>query len=170
MNEFELNKRLSGNLRPNAAYERSKVKGSPIPKAPNTIKNLPNWSNLVPIAYVPDSDPELALAVEEANRRFGEFVKAFEDRQPDETFAIKAAFQDDFGKEFMWLSVSKLENDEIYGHLDNQPSCVKSVKCGQPVKVLRQDINDWLYMRDNQMYGGFTVKVLDAKRRRKSDR
>ena len=170
MDKPELNTRASGNRRPSAAFERRKVKAAAMPdKQPPPIPAKPYRlpAVAVPIRYANDDDPTLVAAVAQANQRFGEFLEALADRKPDETFAVKAPFRDDFGKEYMWLTVSRVDDDTIYGQLGNDPSCVKSVKRGQPVKVPRKTLNDWLYTRGDQMHGGFTVAVSDQKGNRR---
>lgn len=171
MDKPELNTRASGNRRPSAAFQRRKVKGAAMPDkqpVPDTRPaRLPAVA--VPTSPANEDDPQLVAAVAQANQRFGEFLEALADRKPDETFAVKVPFRDDFGKEYMWLTVSRVDDDTIYGQLGNEPSCVKSVKRGQPVKVPRKSLNDWLYTRGDEMHGAFTVAVSDPKAKRKSD-
>lgn len=165
MDKPELNTRASGNRRPSAAFQRRKVKGVAMPDQHPPADTRPNRlpAFAVPIRYANDEDPQLAAAVAQANQRFGEFLEALADRKPEETFAVKVPFRDDFGKEYMWLTVSRVDGDTIYGQLGNDPQCVKSVKRGQPVKVARKTLNDWLYTRGDQTHGGFTVAVSDQK-------
>ena len=82
----------------------------------------------VPIANVSDDDPQLRAAVAEANSRFDEFLMALADRAPADTFAVKAPFTDDFGREYMWVAVSDVDGSHIYGRLDNDPATVRTVK------------------------------------------
>ncbi|MFO0851918.1 MAG: DUF2314 domain-containing protein [Gemmataceae bacterium] len=115
----------------------------------------------VPIAGVADGDPRMSAAVAEANRRFGEFLAALSAREPGETFAVKVPFADPNGREFMWVSVAAVDDAYIFGRLDNEPAFVKTVAAGEPVRVPRAELNDWLYVRDGHLYGGFTLRLLD---------
>jgi len=171
MDKPELNSRASGNRRPSAAFQRRKVKAAAMPDKQPPPDTRPNRlpAIAVPSRYANDDDPQLVAAVAQANQRFDEFLEALADRKPDDTFAVKAPFRDDFGKEYMWLTVSRVDDDTIYGQLGNDPACVKSVKRGQPVKVPRKMLNDWLYTRGDQMHGGFTVAVSDQKPKRRPD-
>ena len=42
---------------------------------------------------------------------------------------------------------------------------MRGLKDGDPVEVRLADLNDWMYIRGEEMVGGFTVKVLDRKQR-----
>jgi uncharacterized protein YegJ (DUF2314 family) len=117
----------------------------------------------VPVLSVSDDDAAMTPAVEQARRSWPEFVTAFETRDDNQTFAIKAAFHDGDAGEFMWLSVTAIENDVILGQLDNEPVFVKNVKCGDRVRVTLEQLNDWVYLTKDGTRGAFTVDVLSRK-------
>jgi uncharacterized protein YegJ (DUF2314 family) len=144
------NKRTAGNTRANARAERNRAKragGLPPPA----------------VAVVPDDDPKLAAAAAEANRRFGEFLTAFQQRKPGDTFAVKVPFSDDYGREFMWVRVAAVDDSFIVGRLDNRPAYVQAVRAGQKVRVPRTGLNDWLIVRGGELLGGFTLKVVQER-------
>jgi uncharacterized protein YegJ (DUF2314 family) len=115
-----------------------------------------------PVIQIDGDDPRMMAAVEEANRRWPEFVAAFQQRKsPDEIYAIKACFAEGDEAEFMWVSVQKLDGDSIVGRLENSPASIKSVREGDIVRVQRADLNDWLYGNNGQSVGGFTMKVME---------
>lgn len=144
----ERNKRTAGYLRPNARAERRRAKAAGmLPQQPG-------------VALIPDDDPRLLAASAEANRRFSEFLSALEHRKPGDTFAVKVPFTDDYGREFMWVSVSIVSETHIIGRLDNQPAYVRAVKAGQRVRVPRKGLNDWLFVCGGEMHGGFTLNVV----------
>jgi uncharacterized protein YegJ (DUF2314 family) len=113
-----------------------------------------------PVLAAPDDDPRLAAAVEEARRRWPEFVAAFAGRQAGQTFAVKAAVREGEALEFMWLTVDGLDGDEIRGRLDNDPVGLKQVRRGDQLAVDRADLNDWLFTDDAGLHGAFTVRPL----------
>lgn len=116
-----------------------------------------------PTVSVPDDDPQLTAAVSEANRRFDEFLHAFADRGTADRFAVKARFMDDYGREYMWLTVTAVDGSHIYGQLDNDPATVRAIRRGQSVRVPRAGLNDWLFTKGEQRVGGFTVSVLERR-------
>jgi len=113
-----------------------------------------------PVVPVSGDDPRLKAAVSQARRSWPDFVTAFEERQPEQHFAVKARIGDDESFEFMWLTVTGLEHGFIYGRLDNDPIELTSIRCGDRVRVPLKDLNDWLYTHGEQMTGGFTIEVL----------
>lgn len=115
------------------------------------------------LVSIPDDDPQLTAAVTEANRRFDEFLTAFAHRTDADKFAVKARFMDDYGREYMWLTVTAVDGLHIYGQLDNDPATVRAIRRGQPVRVPRNGLNDWLFTQGAERVGGFTVKVLERR-------
>lgn len=116
---------------------------------------------LAPVIGVESSDPRMVAAVEEARRRWPEFAAAFAASQdPDPPFAIKAEFREGDKAEFMWVSVKRIEGETIYGILDNTPDELKTFKEGQEVVITLDRLNDWVYARDKEPFGGFTIKAI----------
>lgn len=116
-----------------------------------------------PIIQVEGTDPRMVAAVEEANRRWPEFVAALATRKcPEDIFAVKARFSEGEEEEFMWVSVDKIDGEKILGRLGNSPAMIKSLREGDYVTVSRENLNDWLYgYTDGQPVGGFTMKVME---------
>ena len=116
-----------------------------------------------PIIEVSDSDPRMKAAVKEAKQRWPEFVEAFEKRSPsdEEKFIIKAEFIEGEMSEFMWVSVSELEEEIIHGRLMNDPHELMDVHRGAKVEIPVKDLNDWIFPgADDVPVGGFTLAVL----------
>jgi uncharacterized protein YegJ (DUF2314 family) len=115
---------------------------------------------LAPVIGVAADDPRLLAAVREARRRWPEFVAAFEQRDQGQLFSVKVPVREGKQTEYMWLSVSALENEMIYGRLDNEPVSMKRLHAGDRLRVPVRDLNDWLYTRGDTLAGGFTIDVL----------
>jgi len=105
-------------------------------------------------------NPALSAATAEAQRRWPEFVAAFEVRMAGEGFAIKRKFEADGRVEHMWISVSSIENDRVHGQLGNTPNILRSMKLGDRVSATVSEVEDWMYMNGNEQVGGFQAKVL----------
>ncbi len=143
----ERNKRSAGNTRANAKAERARVKAAA------------RWPK-AGVAVIPDDDPRLTAAAAEAGRRFPEFLAALAARQPGDAFAVKVPFADDYGREFMWVTVSRVDSTHVVGRLDNRPTVVRAVRAGPKVRVPRKAVNDWLFVRAGEAKGGFTLAVV----------
>ncbi len=115
-----------------------------------------------PIATISGDDEEMKAAVAEAQRRWPEFVVAFEDRpEEDEApFLVKAPFYHDENTEFMWVKVTGIENQVVYGRLGNEPANIPHLHEGDRVRVKEDDVNDWMCVVQGKPVGGFTLKVL----------
>lgn len=112
-----------------------------------------------PIIGVDGDDPRIKAAVAEAQQRLPEFFAAFESDM-GEGYSVKAEFRQGENSEFFWVEVTAIEGGVVYGRLGNEPSSLADLHLGDPVKVLATQVNDWLYLQNDKMVGGFSVKVL----------
>jgi uncharacterized protein YegJ (DUF2314 family) len=115
-----------------------------------------------PVIGIEPDDPAMQAAVQEARCRWPEFVAAFENRSPDGQghFTVKAPLGNGERVEYMWLEVTSIENDVIYGILGNEPANIPSLKEGDRVRTTVGEVNDWLMITAGEPVGGFTVKVV----------
>jgi len=113
-----------------------------------------------PVVTISPADPRMRQAVAEAKKRWPEFVSAFERRSADQHFSIRAPFGDGQHTEFMWVGVTAIENDMIYGKLGNEPLHVRGMNAGETVKVRLPDMNDWMFTEGKAMRGGFTIEAI----------
>lgn len=136
-------------------------------RSDNPLAALREWY-YSPIVQVRADDPRMQAAVAEAHERWNEFVAAFETRSGDDDtpFAVKAPFNADDNTEFMWVEVTGIENDVVYGLLKNEPADIPNLHEGDRVKVAVPDINDWLAVIDGEPVGGFTIKLLSEEAKR----
>lgn len=114
----------------------------------------------LPVIQVADDDPRMRAAVDEARRRWPEFIRAFDRRDGNDSFAVKAPISDAEHIEYMWLIVAAIENNIAYGRVDNDPLNVQGVKPGDIRRVSGSEIWDWMYLEGGEMVGGFSVAVL----------
>jgi uncharacterized protein YegJ (DUF2314 family) len=113
-----------------------------------------------PVVNISPGDPRMRRAVAEATKRWPEFVDAFEKRSTEQLFSIRAPFGDGEHTEFMWVGVTAIENDIIYGKLGNEPVHVRGMNAGETVKVRVGDMNDWMFTEGKAMRGGFTIEAI----------
>ncbi len=116
----------------------------------------------VPVVRISEDDPRMKAAVEEAKRRWPEFVAAFKARQSGGNYAVKAAITRGENTEFIWLEVIGLEPEHIHGKLANDPVDLGGLKLGDQVEAPLSDLNDWVYSHKEgeEPIGLFTVKVV----------
>jgi uncharacterized protein YegJ (DUF2314 family) len=138
-------------------------------RSEDPVKALQETLN-VPIVEVGDDDPLMKQAVEQARRDWPKFVAAYEARA-GVNFAVKAPLTHAGNTEFIWITVTSLEGDRIYGTLGNDPGNLGSLKLGSKVSVPVADLNDWCYMDpQGKLAGGFTIEAVQKAQRRSRTR
>jgi uncharacterized protein YegJ (DUF2314 family) len=138
-------------------------------KGEDSLKALRNSSNAAVIGASGD-DPEMMAATAEAKKTWPEFVKAFRNKpENSENFAAKFPFDAPDQKEFMWVEVVSINGDTVVGRLGNDPVWVKDLKLGDEVKMKVSQLSDWMYVKDGEIVGGYTVKVLMDKQKQKNE-
>jgi uncharacterized protein YegJ (DUF2314 family) len=121
----------------------------------------------VPIIEVAPDDPLMIQAVEKAQREWPKFVAAFENKK-GENFAVKAPVKRAGNTEFIWIEVTAIEGERIYGTLGNDPASLGPLKLGSKVSAPIATLNDWCYLDGaGDVVGGFTITAV-AKAARKS--
>ncbi len=74
--------------------------------------------------------------------------------------AVKAAIDDGGKVEHFWLTEVSFQDGAFAGTINNEPGIVGNVKMGQQWTVKKDDISDWLFMRDGKMHGNYTMRPL----------
>lgn len=62
--------------------------------------------------------------------------------------------------ENMWVRDVDFDGATVTGVLMNEPRWATAFKAGDPVSLPFAALNDWMYVRDGHVYGGFTVDAL----------
>lgn len=114
------------------------------------------------IVEVEKGDARIAKAKEEAQRRWPEFVAAFQAREANTAYAVKAPFTSPSGTiEHMWLQVTELSDTAVSGRLDNDPRGDFQIKLGDVVTVPIAHVEDWIIGKGaDNISGGFSIPVL----------
>jgi uncharacterized protein YegJ (DUF2314 family) len=138
-------------------------------RSKNPVEALDETLN-PPILEVSGDDPLMVEAVEKARASWPKFVAAFE-ANAGENFSVKAPITAADNTEFIWISVTAIEGDLIYGELANDPADLGRLKLGSKVSVPLADLNDWCYMDgDGNLTGGFTIEAVHKASRRSRKR
>ena len=111
---------------------------------------------------VEGDDKQMNLAILEAKKTYPDFIKILESGDTTcSDFSVKMKFE--YGEndaEHMWLNNFYLREGMLFGILDSDPVYVTSVKSGDTLQVDKNKISDWMYIRDNKLEGGYTIKAL----------
>jgi uncharacterized protein YegJ (DUF2314 family) len=124
----------------------------------------------LPIIEVDSDDPLMVEAVDKARLGWPQFVAAYE-ASAGENFSVKAPVSHAGHTEFIWISVTGLEGDRVYGELGNDPGDLGSLKLGSKGSVRVADLNDWCYMdAQGNLAGGFTIEAVQKASQRSRKR
>lgn len=111
---------------------------------------------------ISNDNEEMNAAIREAIRNYPLFERAVQ--LPDSTltdFALKMKFTyDGDNVEHMWVSDLHMIGGQLFGVLNSEPVHVESMKYGDTLRVVRNDISDWMYAKDGKLQGGYTIKVI----------
>ena len=105
-------------------------------------------------------DEEMNAASKKAVDSFAIFNAAFKSRSKNISFiSLKKRFKTEGGNEHIWISpISKIEKGYL-GTVENDPIYVKDVKYGDTVLVKANEVSDWMYVENNLLHGGYTLRV-----------
>lgn len=104
------------------------------------------------------SPDEAAKFQRQAKDTFDEFVSAFGRKaDADRNFSVKFRLQDSHGTEHIWGKVTGIEDGNITCEIANEPQLATSYKMGQVVTIKDRDLEDWTYMHNDQVMGGYSA-------------
>jgi len=105
------------------------------------------------------SEAEMETAIKRARSETDKFLKELE--KPTGTLhAVKAPITDANGTEHFWINELKYKDGEFEGVINNDPGIVKNVKLGQKWKIKKEEISDWMYLKNGKLYGNYTMRPL----------
>ena len=81
-----------------------------------------------------------------------------------EDFPVKARLEVGDAAEHIWIAVESIAGTVVRGQLGNNPVNLDGLSMGSPVKVEASAIEDWVFRRDGEPEGLFSVPVLMAMR------
>jgi uncharacterized protein YegJ (DUF2314 family) len=124
-----------------------------------------------------NDDPEMQAAYQSARATFRYFWRevSWERRRiipALDVACVKSPFSDG-GKrsrpgdkpdvEHMWLGDVDCNGWVVSGRLLNSPDALKSVKAGDEVRVPLDQISDWMFAINGEVYGAYTVNLMRSR-------
>ena len=115
-----------------------------------------------PIVGIPAADAEMNAAIARARDTLPTFWASCDAPKPTEIgHALKVRFDVGAEVEHIWVSdVRKLSDGNYSGRFANEPSDLLGKNVGDQVKFKQTDISDWMFMRNEKVVGGETIKAL----------
>lgn len=113
------------------------------------------------VTSVSAGDKKMKAAIKEARETVGDFIKVLNSN--DSSFhdlSIKVPLEDGEEVEHVWLDQVKLEGDSFSGIIANDLKMVKNFKMGQSVTYKKNEITDWMYIKEGVVHGNITLKAM----------
>lgn len=91
-----------------------------------------------------------------------DFLDVFEAKDDKNyNYSVKMNFKSFTEEEHIWLDNLRYDNSNaLVGFLANEPKKHTHIKAGDQLKVVFEDVVDWMYLRDDVLHGGYTIKAL----------
>lgn len=106
-------------------------------------------------------DEAMNKAIQTAIATLGQFNEAIQQNNPHfGNFSIKQRFKTDQGDEHIWISDIQRSGNHYVGTVGNVPEATTEVKYGDTVEVDNQKISDWMYLDNDTLRGGYTLRVI----------
>ncbi len=132
----------------------------------NTSTNKVGLDTTTNIYWVSEKDDYVMnQAIEKASKTIDYFDNALKIKNINYTdFAIKKRFKTkDDGGEYIWITVISIVSEGYKGIINNDAEVTKEVKYGDTVIVNKNEISDWMYLDNNVLKGGYTIRVIREK-------
>lgn len=109
--------------------------------------------------YVEDSDPEMAVAIAQAQATLPQFWQAFNERtQGGSNFVLVVRISDRGHIEHFHTTDFERRDGRTFVTIGRAPKIVANVKLGDRVEIPAADLTDWSYMRDGKYVGLRTMR------------
>ena len=109
-----------------------------------------------------DNDTEMNKTTEKAIQTLDSFDFALKNRTSEISFfGLKKKFKENGNVEHIWIGSVQIKGNRKYiGVIENLPDKIKSVKLGDTVEINRNEISDWMYIKNSVLHGGYTIRLL----------
>ena len=117
------------------------------------------------IYQVKDEDKAMNNAIATARQSLHMFKDALNSGADSlQSFSLKVRYDapDGYG-EHIWLNEVSLKDGVYSGIVNNVPDVITEVKFGDTVTVNNDHISDWMYLANNKLRGGYTLRAIMEK-------
>lgn len=117
-----------------------------------------------PVVFFSNDDPEMNKAINKARASVDSFIAALKSPKKGQvSFSVKMRVTDGDQVEHMWVTDVSYDGAKFNGKMGNEPVNVKTVKLNQKVSVKPAEISDWMYIDNQKLVGGETIRVMRNK-------
>ena len=110
---------------------------------------------------VAENDVAMNKAMNRARASLTEFLILAEKPAPNtSSYALKVQIEDQYGVEHFWVTPFTQTATGFKGVISNKPAVVRKVREGQSYEFTREEVSDWMFMKDGKIHGGHTIRAL----------
>ena len=115
-----------------------------------------------PVIDVRAADAEMNAATAHARDTLPTFWASYDAPKPTESgHCLKVRFTGDGYVEHIWMAdLEKLPDGNYSGRFSNGPTNLPGKDIGDQAEFEHADISDWMFMRNEKIVGGETIKLL----------
>ena len=115
-----------------------------------------------PVIGVRAADAEMNAAIARARDTLPTFWASYDAPKPTESgHCLKVRFAGDGYVEHIWMAdVEKLPDGNYSGRFSNEPNNLPGKNIFDQAEFEQADISDWMFMRNEKIVGGVTIKLL----------
>ena len=115
-----------------------------------------------PVIDVGAADGEMNAAIAHARDTLATFWASYDAPKPTESgHCLKVRFAGDGYVEYIWMAdVEKLPDGDYSGRFSNEPNNLPGKNILDQTEFKQADITDWMFMRNEKIVGGETIKLL----------
>ena len=114
------------------------------------------------IATFENDNLQMNNAIAKAKDSFPLFLIALKNKCNTCTdFAVKMRFMYGEGSgEHIWLNNLYFDDNKLMGEINNIPENIDRIKLGDTIEIEKDSLSDWIYIKDGNLMGGYTLKVM----------
>lgn len=110
---------------------------------------------------VPENDIEMAEAIKKAQSTVDKFIKNLNNKKENQRlFTVKIKIIENEEVEHIWITDVEYKEGKFSGKINNQPVFIKSLQYGQKIEATKKEISDWMFVENDKLVGGYTVRLL----------
>lgn len=114
-----------------------------------------------PFQFIKPDDSKMNRAIAQARSSVRGFVRALQNPAANQSdFSVKVPVDTGSGIEHMWLTSVRHQHGKFTGLINNEPVEGGKVKLGDEVTFGEQEISDWMYVENDKLVGGYTIRAL----------
>ena len=104
-------------------------------------------------------EAEMDAAMDNARASVDDFLEVLQTGEVED-YSIKVAIEDGELVEHFWTTDVTYSDGAFTAKIGNDAGLVKGVALGDEVTSGKDEISDWLYIKDGLMHGNYTLRVL----------